>query len=352
MATPEITNLTITLKSDTFSSQEASPLPPSPTPILQPDTKVAPIILISKIPDKVTINQLLRSPIPTSPFVGVKTRLREGPSLDTDALENYTTHSKEVGITPLGPRRNQSHSMQDINESLPKTHRSNISSKKDGSDNTMRVLPAEIAPTVVSSFLESLNPRTRGSGHNSKRNSKLNSSRSITGPIRLLGTNEDISITRVDNMLFELAKMKSENPNLGPHCANCKSCKNTPRSGPMRPRAYLKHRFRVAVTVVIACNIFDSCIQNIKKFGTSTNLFNMMFKNKKSVKKALYPNNKVEKARHVVLDIPPYVINPNSDFALIWNIWTLLLILYCITFMPYGMVFLPDDLAKEIFEDI
>lgn len=114
------------------------------------------------------------------------------------------------------------------------------------------------------------------------------------------------------------------------------------------PRIKLIRCFYTVLAVVKLTNI----LEQVKLYGTSTNLYKIAFRQRKAVKKALFPipvrptfNNKKKET------LPCYLIHPNSLCLAIWNLLMSLLIFYAISFMPYGMVFMPDNKKKETFEN-
>jgi hypothetical protein len=102
------------------------------------------------------------------------------------------------------------------------------------------------------------------------------------------------------------------------------------------PRRRLK---RVFIGVMTGVKI-KRRIEELKLYGTQTVLFDIAFKKKKAILKALFPKPAVyglKKLRY--LKVPWYIINPDSTGLLVWNWILIMIIMYAMTVMPYTTAF-------------
>lgn len=111
-------------------------------------------------------------------------------------------------------------------------------------------------------------------------------------------------------------------------------------------------KFKKCAYAVLAIAKLNQILNQTKLYGTSSNLFNINYRSRDAVKRALYPDNKKVKKGANSAETPCGLINPNSAVGMTWNVFMILLIFYCVTVMPYGMVFQPDNKTKETFEEV
>jgi CRP-like cAMP-binding protein len=94
-------------------------------------------------------------------------------------------------------------------------------------------------------------------------------------------------------------------------------------------------------------------LEQVKIFGTTSNLFNLTFRPPDNVYKSLKPPlADQEKIDPVKLHLKRWQINPMGYTTAVWNILMFFLIIYCVTFMPYGMVFHSENTDREMAEEI
>ena len=79
----------------------------------------------------------------------------------------------------------------------------------------------------------------------------------------------------------------------------------------------------------------------------------MTFRPPDNVYKSLKPLDiNLVKIDPIKTNLKSYQINPMGYTTAAWNILMFFLILYCVTFMPYGMVFHGENEGKEMAEEI
>ena len=100
-----------------------------------------------------------------------------------------------------------------------------------------------------------------------------------------------------------------------------------------------------------ACTMFQSELWNMRKYGTSNNQYKIPLRGKKNVKEKLLWEHKEVLAQEII-DKERFLISPLKLPYLIWNAFMALLIMYAMTFMPYGLVFMGDDYTKELIENL
>lgn len=109
-------------------------------------------------------------------------------------------------------------------------------------------------------------------------------------------------------------------------------------------------RLRRAFLAIRALVRFWKILENIKQYGTSSNLYNIAFRSRKSVKKSIFPIAKSQ--NHVKVKVKMFMlIRHNSPFLIVWNIVLFLFVLYALILMPYLSVFSSDTNPYQlIFE--
>jgi hypothetical protein len=114
-----------------------------------------------------------------------------------------------------------------------------------------------------------------------------------------------------------------------------------------------KRKFVRCVNAAIFVVKLKTILEQVKIFGTTSNLFNLTFRPPDKVYKSLKPPSADQEKKD---PIKPFLkrcqINPMGYGTAVWNILMFFLIIYCVTFMPYGMVFFPDSTDKEMAEEI
>lgn len=100
-----------------------------------------------------------------------------------------------------------------------------------------------------------------------------------------------------------------------------------------------KKKVRRAYLAVMAVVKFWRILEHIKQFGTSSNLYNIAFRSRKSVKKSIFPIAKhatgVKVKKNLVC-----LFHPNSTYLALWNVLLFIFVLYAMSAMPYLTVFL------------
>lgn len=86
--------------------------------------------------------------------------------------------------------------------------------------------------------------------------------------------------------------------------------------------------------------------QNIRLYGTSCIQYDPIFKSKKYIKKGLSK----EVTHEEDFELPKYMFHPEHKLSIIWTMLGFILLIYTITFMPYGMLFYSDNKALDNFE--
>lgn len=101
----------------------------------------------------------------------------------------------------------------------------------------------------------------------------------------------------------------------------------------------------------LACTKFNSELNKARTFGTSSNQYKVPLRGKLNVKsKLMFVDDTV--SSETIIKNAPWVINPLSGKYIAWQFLMSLLILYAMTFMPYGLVFMGDDTTKDLAETI
>lgn len=136
---------------------------------------------------------------------------------------------------------------------------------------------------------------------------------------------------------------KKENVLNGSFSASVQSVKQ------VEPLAKRKKRVILAVLAVVK---FWRILDHIKQYGTSSNLYNIAFRSRKSVKKSIFPiaKNSTQVKTKVQLR---FLIHPNSLFLTFWNLFLFLFVLYAMSLMPYLAVFVEEvSPFQSAFEDM
>lgn len=94
---------------------------------------------------------------------------------------------------------------------------------------------------------------------------------------------------------------------------------------------------------------FWKILDHIKQYGTSSNLYNIAFRNRASVKASIFPIAKNPTTTVVSKGQSRFIIDPNGTFTLIWNIVLFLFVFYAISVMPYLAVFQNDSNPYQDF---
>lgn len=111
-----------------------------------------------------------------------------------------------------------------------------------------------------------------------------------------------------------------------------------------------KKRRRV-MFAIIAVVKFWRILEHIKQYGTSSNLYNIAFRSRKSVKKSIFPIAKHSSAVKVKTSLF-CLFHPNSTILSIWNLLLFVFVIYALSIMPYLTVFIQtENVWQDAFED-
>ena len=101
----------------------------------------------------------------------------------------------------------------------------------------------------------------------------------------------------------------------------------------------LMKRFIKVRWVILAVAKFWRILEHIKLYGTSSNLYNIAFKNREFVKKSIFPIAKTSNQNTGPVRLF-CLFHPQSIYLAIWNLLLFLFVIYAMSFMPYFSVFL------------
>ena len=119
----------------------------------------------------------------------------------------------------------------------------------------------------------------------------------------------------------------------------------------LKPMESTYRKRRRVILAVIAVVKFWRILEHIKQYGTSSNLYNIAFRSRKSVKKSIFPIAKGSSQVKVKTKLV-FLFHPNSTFLALWNILLLLFVFYALSIMPYLTVFqTTDNLIQNGFEN-
>lgn len=110
-----------------------------------------------------------------------------------------------------------------------------------------------------------------------------------------------------------------------------------------------KKKLRRVFLAIKAVLKFWKILDHIKQYGTSSNLYNIAFRNRASVKASIFPIAKNPTSTVVSKGQTRFIIDPNGTFTLIWNILLFLFVFYAISVMPYLAVFQNDSNPYQDF---
>lgn len=99
-----------------------------------------------------------------------------------------------------------------------------------------------------------------------------------------------------------------------------------------------------------SCVKFNRELNKMRLYGTSLNQYKIALRGKKNVKAKLLWIDDTLTPEQIIANTK-YVINPFGYKYLIWNLIMSLLIIYAMTYMPYGLVFVNNSPTKEAIED-
>ena len=109
----------------------------------------------------------------------------------------------------------------------------------------------------------------------------------------------------------------------------------------LKPKLDYKKKWRNVITMLRVGLRLNKINEDIKMFGTSPNLFDLTTRDRSKVKNILYPFND-NKALNGRGDLPFPLIHPHSLVKRVWNPLIFVLLLYCLTIVPYILIYQPQ----------
>lgn len=114
-----------------------------------------------------------------------------------------------------------------------------------------------------------------------------------------------------------------------------------------KPQEHYHKKLRRSFLAVTAVWRFLKILENIKQYGTSSNLYNIAFRSRKSVKRSIFPIAKNQS--HVKAKVKLFLlVHPNSIYLTLWNVLLFFFVLYALIIMPYFSVFVQVDNVYQI----
>jgi hypothetical protein len=108
--------------------------------------------------------------------------------------------------------------------------------------------------------------------------------------------------------------------------------------------AYAK--IRRVLNCAYFCVQMEKVNQDIRLYGTSCIQYDPIFKSKLYIKRGLAKNSTNEEQ----FDMPKYMFHPEHKLSIAWTMFGLILLIYIITFMPYGMLYYDSSMQVFYFE--
>lgn len=103
--------------------------------------------------------------------------------------------------------------------------------------------------------------------------------------------------------------------------------------------------------VANSCVKFEKELKKSRLYGTSSNQYKIALRGKTNVKnKLLWVDDTVKPED--ILKSAPWIINPLSVKFFSWNIVMGGLIIYAMTYMPYGLIYAEEDPNRELAENL
>lgn len=100
------------------------------------------------------------------------------------------------------------------------------------------------------------------------------------------------------------------------------------------------------LNVGLFCVKMEKINEGIRKHGTSSLLYNPVFKSRWYIRNKLKRDLIVED----VVEVPRFMFHPEHKLFIVWSLIGFVLILYAVTFMPYGMLFMSDNVFIDRME--
>jgi hypothetical protein len=106
-------------------------------------------------------------------------------------------------------------------------------------------------------------------------------------------------------------------------------------------------KIKRCLNAALFCVKMDRVNLEVRKFGTSQLQYNLLFKNREYVRTRV----KALQVKVEAVVLPRFLFHPENGWYVAWTIIGFFLIIYAVSFMPYGMLFYPDDPSINSFED-
>jgi len=103
-------------------------------------------------------------------------------------------------------------------------------------------------------------------------------------------------------------------------------------------------KIKRCLNTALYCTKMSNIAEKIRLLGTSSIHYSPIFKNRQYILSKL----KEDKVSKQVVKLPWYIINPESKFYMAWTMVGFIFILYAITYMPYGLIFVESDFVNAL----
>jgi hypothetical protein len=100
-----------------------------------------------------------------------------------------------------------------------------------------------------------------------------------------------------------------------------------------------------------AATKFNRKLDAQRKLGVNKDIYKAHLQGKKNVRANLLWKSSKQTVREIIKQ-QKWLINPFGVFFVLWNSLQAILILYAITFMPFGLIFMADNDTRENIESI
>ena len=100
-----------------------------------------------------------------------------------------------------------------------------------------------------------------------------------------------------------------------------------------------------------SCTKFQNELRKCRMYGSTNGAYKIVLQGKQNVKsKLIWVDNTVKPDQ--ILKEAKWIISPLSVKFLCWSLLITLLIIYAMTFMPYGLIFLQENPTRDLVENI
>jgi hypothetical protein len=101
------------------------------------------------------------------------------------------------------------------------------------------------------------------------------------------------------------------------------------------------------LNTALFCVKMDRLNLEVRNFGTSSLQYNTLFKNRDYVRRRL----KADTVKVEAVVLPRFLFHPENPWYVVWTLAGFLLIIYAVSFMPFGMLFYSESKEISTFED-